>query len=464
MKKVMAIIFSTILTTSLLTISAANDELTNDGWTIEASTVNANGGVPWELAEYAIDGDSTTFWHSMINPKASAPHFLIVDLKKISIISGVRYLPRQDAGNSGNCEKYNVYISDDGKTYYLVASGSWANDKNLKTVSFTNNVKAKFVKFEIASGTDGYGTAAELSFVKENKKNKTITAKELAEVMLNSVKSVVDSKDFIVTDTSSQGGNESWKAFDKDVSSFWHSKYSPTKDTMPQSIMVDMRFAYEIEGIRYYPRSSNTNGYFQEIEVFGSNDGNNYTLIKAISWADDSSIKEEMFDKPVAYRFIKITINKATYDYAIANEIEFLQNAKKAAADKLAKTQIYVLKIGSNDIDITKGAKKSKFTMDVTPVIYNNYTLIPLRGLLEQMGATITWIDENQTIIIEKDSTELKLQIEDDRVYKNGKRYNLATEPTIINGRTMVPLRFISEHLGYSVVWDATEKSITISN
>ena len=54
-------------------------------------------------------------------------------------------------------------------------------------------------------------------------------------------------------------------------------------------------------------------------------------------------------------------------------------------------------------------------------------------------------------------------QIENDRVYINDVRFNAQVAPIIKDGRTYIPLRFVSEHLGYNVGWDGETRTITIS-
>ena len=131
----------------------------------------------------------------------------------------------------------------------------------------------------------------------------------------------------------------------------------------------------------------------------------------------------------------------------------------------------YVLYIGRNEIAAHVGGEDKTVTLDTAPFIGNGSTMIPLRGLLEAMGADITWKGETEEIEIKKDAYNIRLQIWNRLVYvKDPKyqafgelRFTLINEPVIKDSRTFIPLRFVSEQLGYDVSWDSGEQKITIT-
>ena len=102
------------------------------------------------------------------------------------------------------------------------------------------------------------------------------------------------------------------------------------------------------------------------------------------------------------------------------------------------------------------------------PVIKNGRTLVPIRAIVEALGGTIEWEDKTKTVIIELGSNSIRLQIGNANALVNGENklidpQNLKVVPEIINGRTMLPLRFVAENLGCTVDWDGTTKTITIT-
>ncbi len=101
-------------------------------------------------------------------------------------------------------------------------------------------------------------------------------------------------------------------------------------------------------------------------------------------------------------------------------------------------------------------------SLDAPPIIKSNRTLIPLRFISESFGAIVQWDPVLKIVDIQFNDTSIKLQIGVGYASVNGKKIALDTVPEIINGRTMIPLRFIVETFGASVNWDKTTKTITI--
>lgn len=112
---------------------------------------------------------------------------------------------------------------------------------------------------------------------------------------------------------------------------------------------------------------------------------------------------------------------------------------------------------------------------DQEPVIVGDgHTLIPLRGVLEAMGASVEWDGEERSVFVKsKDNiTRLKLYIDNPVMTQytlktitqmDSKEVELTTPPVIMNDRTMIPLRVVSENIGAVVDWDGETRRITIS-
>ena len=97
------------------------------------------------------------------------------------------------------------------------------------------------------------------------------------------------------------------------------------------------------------------------------------------------------------------------------------------------------------------------------PVISNGRTLVPIRAVVEAMGGNVGWNSETSTALLDCDNNHIELTIGSKTAVLNGESKELDTEPVIINTRTMLPLRFVSESFGYDVEWNNEDKSITIS-
>jgi len=130
-----------------------------------------------------------------------------------------------------------------------------------------------------------------------------------------------------------------------------------------------------------------------------------------------------------------------------------------------AKTTILVLYIGSNRMTTSDG---ETITLDSPPVIVEGRTLVPIRPIIEKLGGSIAWdgIERKVTIVLGNKTIEMWIDKPQARV--NGivtliDPTNNKVTPKIINGRTMLPVRFVSEQLGAKVDWEGTLKKITIT-
>lgn len=101
---------------------------------------------------------------------------------------------------------------------------------------------------------------------------------------------------------------------------------------------------------------------------------------------------------------------------------------------------------------------------DVPPVIENGRTLVPLRAIFEALGAEISWNGATQTVLATKAGTQVVLTIGNPQAYRNNAPVLLDVPPKIIEGRTMVPLRFVSEAMGADVKWDGVTGTILITS
>ncbi|WP_242835267.1 copper amine oxidase N-terminal domain-containing protein [Ruminiclostridium papyrosolvens] len=110
---------------------------------------------------------------------------------------------------------------------------------------------------------------------------------------------------------------------------------------------------------------------------------------------------------------------------------------------------------------IVKGAKV-KF--DTPPVIKSGRTLIPVKALSEAFGAEVKWISAERKVVITKDSTEIVLQLDNNKIYVNGVESTIDVPACSINGRTVVPIKFIVEKMGLLVKWDSDSQVVEIEN
>ena len=100
---------------------------------------------------------------------------------------------------------------------------------------------------------------------------------------------------------------------------------------------------------------------------------------------------------------------------------------------------------------------------DQNPVIIEGHTLVPVRAVFEQAGATVTWDQPTQTATITKDEYIVTIKYGDSVMYKNGQSIELEQPADVINNRTMIPVRAIAEAMDFAVTWDGHHSLILIS-
>lgn len=99
----------------------------------------------------------------------------------------------------------------------------------------------------------------------------------------------------------------------------------------------------------------------------------------------------------------------------------------------------------------------------ISPINDNGRVQVPLRDTFEALGAVVGWDGRTKTITAEKGSDEIKLVI-GGQAYVNGREVKLDTPAKIVQGYTMVPLRFAAESLNCSVSWNGTAETVTVSS
>lgn len=99
---------------------------------------------------------------------------------------------------------------------------------------------------------------------------------------------------------------------------------------------------------------------------------------------------------------------------------------------------------------------------DVPPMIFSDRSVVPARAVFEKLGANVTWNSDTQQVGISMNDTNIILAINDRIAVVNDERYEMDIPAKIINGRTMIPARFVGETLGADVDWIGQQRLITI--
>ena len=122
-------------------------------------------------AAYLVDGDPSTIWHTMYSiTLAKYPHWVDFDAGKQKVIKGFTYLARQDGSLNGCIKDYEIYVSNDNKTWgEPVAKGSFEKTAKLQKVMFGKPAKARYVRLRALNEQSGqdYASGAEFTLVTE---------------------------------------------------------------------------------------------------------------------------------------------------------------------------------------------------------------------------------------------------------------------------------------------------------
>ena len=101
-------------------------------------------------------------------------------------------------------------------------------------------------------------------------------------------------------------------------------------------------------------------------------------------------------------------------------------------------------------------------------VILNDRTMVPFRVIAEALGCDVDWVADTKTVVMTKDGLTASMTIGANKlVISDGEidaEVDIDTPATIINSRTMVPVRFLSEYFGFDVEWDAATRTVTVND
>jgi galactose oxidase len=269
--------------------------LPRTGWTATADSQETARGN--HVAANVLDGNTATFWHSRWSPSPAAPlpHWLTVDTRRLNLVSGLSYLPRQDTGRNGTIGQYRIYTSTDGTTWGAAAAAGWFADvKTSQTVTFEPRI-ARYVRLTAlteAGNRGPWSSAAEINLLGRanptlSRTGWTVTASDQETVRANNVAANV---------------------LDGSATTIWHSQYSSTPAVpLPHSLTIDTKTARSLGGLTYLPRPApGVNGRIGRYKIETSTDGTAWTVrVTGRSFADNPALQTVVFP-PVSARYLRL--------------------------------------------------------------------------------------------------------------------------------------------------------------
>jgi len=154
--------------------------------------------------------------------------------------------------------------------------------------------------------------------------------------------------------------------------------------------------------------------------------------------------------------------NPDNYEWLLVQENQqAVGNAIGQATVEWFETLSAMAAYDQNSIKVFVNGEKLAF--DVEPFIESGRTLVPIRRIFEAFGAEVTWNEQLQTVSVIKGNDNISFKINDNTAVINGESKTMEVAAKIVEGgRTVVPLRFLSEALGYTVEWDGATQTIRI--
>jgi len=119
---------------------------------------------------------------------------------------------------------------------------------------------------------------------------------------------------------------------------------------------------------------------------------------------------------------------------------------------------------GADEVTVMVNGKS--VVSDVPAVNVSGNIMLPFRAIFHSLGVSdsaIKWNQNSRSIEVRNGNTYLFLVIGNAGALVNEKLLTLNAAPYIENGRTYVPIRFVSEALGADVKWNGTTKTVTIT-
>lgn len=189
---------------------------------------------------------------------------------------------------------------------------------------------------------------------------------------------------------------------------------------------------------------------------------------KSINWSGWKTLNIDLSGSGIAYpaklkRVYVVNVAEGQDERAATGMIA-MDNIRLTGA---AQAPTYTTPKGT--LSMTVGKKTSTLdgtsqSIDVSPMLKNNATYVPVKYIMDAFGGQATWNASSQRVTILRAGQLLDLTVNNKAYVSNGKLQNSTVAPLVVSGRTLVPLRLVSEQLGLTVKWDQKTKTVSIQS
>ncbi|OLR65056.1 copper amine oxidase N-terminal domain-containing protein [Peptoniphilus porci] len=187
--------------------------------------------------------------------------------------------------------------------------------------------------------------------------------------------------------------------------------------------------------------------------------------IKGSSISEKTTFGENKYTQEIGLKLnftdiIKVSVNGNVETVKDENvKINFPTSVKKLTTEEymnlvMPKMDIVTVRVNGEDITFEDA--------DALPKIINDRTMLAARTFYEKIGAKVDWNGKDKTVTVTKDNDKIILTVGANKALVNGKEVKLDSPATIINDKTYIPVRFVSEAFGYKVKYDANQGMPTV--
>lgn len=191
-------------------------------------------------------------------------------------------------------------------------------------------------------------------------------------------------------------------------------------------------------------------------------------LAKAIDWDGWKKLNVDLNGLNISYpaklkRVYVVNVEEGQDERAKTGKVAF-DNIAFTMPSKSSEvglpTGTASLVLGQKSMTVN-GTKKA---IDSAPVLKNGTTYVPIKHVLDAFGGQASWDSKNQRVTVVRGGKLIDLVVGQKEFIINGKRQSATVAPYVSGGRTLVPLRLVSEQLGLTVKWEQNTKTVTISS
>ncbi|WP_282938961.1 stalk domain-containing protein [Paenibacillus sp. RC67] len=213
---------------------------------------------------------------------------------------------------------------------------------------------------------------------------------------------------------------------------------------------------FQVPGGESYPGTITLNpDHTFTVNMKAAASGPAYTTYVMIKSANGKLVKRIRVNSnyPSTYSLSKLGLQPGGYYF-------YLKTVNQSGGSAASIPQFVPISNGSPTIQVYIEGKLQAY--EQAPVNWNGSVLVPLRAIFESLGAAVEWNSSTQTVTATKEGKTIVLTIGSNIAYVNGSPVTLNAAAQLINGNTMVPVRFVSEALGGLVEWNEAAQSVIV--